>query len=315
MKKTPRRHPEMTSKPKHKALFAIISVTILVLSVAVICFLEFSDKALWDETFSVFGVSEYPSDTPRVSVHFVDVGQGDCSLIMHDGQTILIDSGEKGTEEIVIDYITNQGINSLDYVIATHPHSDHIGSLDDVINAFSVKNVIMPRLSEINTPTTAAYESLLNAVKNSGARVIPATVGATYSIGQLEMTVLSPLEQSEDINNMSVVVNLTFGETSFLFTGDAEAPAEKIMLNGEYARYLNADVLKVGHHGSSSSSSKRFLDKVTPDIAVISCGQGNDYGHPHKETVSALTSRDVEILRTDEKGTIVIESDGHNITY
>ena len=306
----------LTSKKKKKhPVFYIIIALVIITAGVMSYFIEYNDSTpSWNEIYNALGVNQTESDTP-LSVHFIDVGQGDCILIKSESNAILIDAGEKGNENTVIEYIRSQGIQTLDYVIATHPHSDHIGSLDEVIDAFTVSNVIMPKLTKSNMPTTSAYESLLTSIKNSGAKVISAKTGASYTLDKLEMTVLSPIEQSDDLNDMSVVINLTYGDTSFLFMGDAEKSAESLILKSDYSEYLNVDVLKVGHHGSSTSTGKKFLSAVSPETAVIMCGIDNEYGHPHDETIALLSERNINVLRTDELGTIVIGSDGFKLVY
>lgn len=237
------------------------------------------------------------------SVHFVDVGQGDCILIESGDKNMLIDAGENGSEEAVFEYLKQQKIKEFDFIVATHPHSDHIGGLYEVISEYPVKNVIMPRLSKENTPTTVTYEKMLKAVKESGARVIAAVPGNVYSLGEAEFQILAPFEQDENLNNMSVCIKLTYQGKSFLFTGDAEKAVEKQMMNSEYD--LSADVFKLAHHGSSTSNSKAFLQAAAPDYAVISCGEDNSYGHPHREIVDLLYDSDIFVYRTDRDGSVV----------
>ena len=257
-----------------------------------------------------------PSDNtePKSSfeVHFIDVGQGDCSLVVCDGQTLLIDAGENGHETDVINYIRSLGIEKLDYIIATHPHSDHIGGMAEVIEEFGMNNIIMPRLTEKLTPTTKTYTKMLNAIQSSGAKVISAQVGSTYTLGGASFEILGPVtDDAEDLNSMSVVVKMTHGENTFMFTGDAETDEEKEII--ETGANLDADVLKMGHHGSNTSSHKDFLAEVTPEICVILCGKDNDYGHPHKEPLERVKNYTNDIYRTDICGSIVVSSDGEKL--
>lgn len=246
------------------------------------------------------------------SAHYIDVGQGDCILIKSDDKTVLIDAGERGNADKIIQYLKQYNVTKLDYVIATHPHSDHIGSMAEVISAFHVSNIIMPKLSKSNTPTTKTYENLLNAIKKTGAKVIPAVPGESFALGKAEMTVLAPLSDKDDINNMSVVVRVVFGGNSFLFTGDAETESEERILKS--GAVLRSDVLKGGHHGSRTSSSAKYMDAVNPSLYIVSCGKDNDYGHPHKETVDMLKKRKISYLRTDEAGSVVVGSDGKKLS-
>ena len=185
----------------------------------------------WQEIFSSAKLTELSEAAKQpLSVHYIDVGQGDSILIKSEGLNVLIDAGERGNGEQILSYLETQGVKSLDYVIATHPHSDHIGSMAEVLKGIPVANVIMPRLSQKSTPTTKIYENFLQAINDSGAKVIAAAPGQTYEGGRAVMTVLGPCQQEDDLNNMSVVVRLDFGSTSFLFTGDAETPSENAIL-------------------------------------------------------------------------------------
>ncbi len=246
------------------------------------------------------------------SVHFIDVGQGDCTLVISDGMTLLIDAGENGHELDVINYLRIMKIDKLDYIIATHQHSDHIGGVPEVLEVFEADNIIMPRLTKEQTPTNSTYKSFLTALQNSDAKIISAKPGLKYQLGNSEFEILGPVTNDcEDINSMSAVTKITYGETSFLVTGDAERDEElEIIENGAD---LDCDVLKAGHHGSSTSSCKDFLDAVTPEICVISCGADNDYGHPHDKAVNRIMKHTDEIYRTDICGSIVMTSDGDNI--
>lgn len=249
-------------------------------------------------------------------VYYIDVGQGDCSLIICDGKTMLIDAGENGHETTVINYLRSLGIDRLDYIIASHQHSDHIGGLPEVIEDFGMDTIIMPRLTEIQTPTNSTYTAFLKAIQASDAKVVSSKVGASYALGSATFDILGPVtNDAEDINNMSVVVKLTYGENTFLFTGDAEKEEEREIL--ATGADLDCDVLKVGHHGSGTSSGTNFLDAVTPEICVIQVGADNDYGHPHENIVERLMEYSDEVYRTDICGSIVISSDGENldITY
>ena len=295
----------------------IVIVLLLLVTATAITLSELNGGPLptWDELGSLAVLTEPPVVYSRcLAVHFIDVGQGDSILIeAPNGDTMLIDAGERGNEKTVTEYIKQYGDDTLEYVVATHPHSDHIGSMDDVINSFTVRNVLMPRLSKANTPTHSFYKSFLTAVRKSGAATIAAKPGYTFSLGKGTCTVLSPARQSDDLNNMSVVLRLDWGNTSFLFTGDAESAVEKELLNGDYAQYLDASVLKLGHHGSNTSSTMSFLNAVSPAYSVISCGAGNDYGHPHRETMEKLSKLDTTVLRTDTMGSIRMYSDGETI--
>lgn len=245
----------------------------------------------------------------ELTVHFIDVGQGDCTLIVCDGEAMLIDAGNNDKGTAVQLYLTKQGIDSLKYVIGTHPDADHIGGLDVVLYKFDCGTVILPDKSS----DTATYRDVIDVMEEKGYRNTLPVVGNAYALGSAVFTIVGPAGSYDDSNNCSVALLLEHGENAFLFTGDAESEAEEDMLESGIS--LDADVYQVGHHGSSSSSTEAFLDAVTPEYAVISCGAGNFYGHPHAETLNHLRERGVQVFRTDEQGTITVTSDGSSLVW
>lgn len=269
---------------------------------------------------SIYGAKNGGFETPEsndiqldyvaFSVHFIDVGQGDCSLIKTDKGNMLIDAGENGQENKVLSYLEKHGITELEYFVATHPHSDHIGGAAEVINQIKVKNVIMPKLSAINTPTTQTYENMLIAIKNSGAKVIASIPGKSYTFGDVSFTVLAPFKQDENLNNMSVSLKLNYDNYSFMFTGDAEKEVENQILNSETD--ISADVFKLAHHGSSTSNTQKFLKTISPEYAVISCSSDNKYGHPHDEIIELLNNLGIDYYSTYKSGNIIfsVNEDG-----
>ncbi len=246
--------------------------------------------------------------TNQFSLHFIDVGQADSMLgILPNGETILIDAGNREDGNTIISYIKKQQIKKIDYLIATHPHEDHIGGLAEVINSFDIGSIYMPKVSS-NTKT---FENALLAIKNKGLKVNTARAGVSIlNNDNLKIELLAPnSDYYENMNSYSAVTKITFGNTSFLLTGDADNISE-----GEMFKYnLKADLLKVGHHGSSTSTSAEFLKAVAPKFAVISVGNGNTYGHPAQKILNALKNAGVKIYQTDINGTIVATSDGQNI--
>lgn len=251
-----------------------------------------------------------PPENTALSVHFIDVGQGDSILLQSDDDFVLIDAGEVEYGPVVCEYLKSVGVDTIDYVIATHPHSDHIGGLSDVINQFDCENFITKESDQ----QTKTWMNVLTAVEKNDVNYIEANVSDTYSFSQASFEILAPNSDHYDgYNDYSVVVKVTCGDTSFLFTGDAEKLSEKEMINS--GADLSADVLKVAHHGSTTSSSDAFLDAVNPQFAVISCGENNDYGHPHKEVISEFSKRGVTVYRTDELSTIIAYSDKKVITF
>ncbi|MBE6684030.1 MAG: MBL fold metallo-hydrolase [Ruminococcaceae bacterium] len=243
----------------------------------------------------------------EVAFHFIDVGQGDAILITTAEGNILIDTSEKSEREALVGYLAEQNITSLKYLILTHTDADHIGSADYVVENYDVENVMM---TDYDNVTTNTYQRLLAAIDHKGTNVIIPELRYTFTLGALQMTVVGPAEKINDPNEMSLVIKAVHGETSVMFTGDAESKSEAAILKHWSAADLQVDILKVGHHGSSSSTTDEFLAALSPTAAVISCGEGNDHGHPHEEIVDKLTEKGVTIYRTDKDGTIVIISDG-----
>lgn len=245
-----------------------------------------------------------------LTVHYVDVGQADCTLIqLPDGKTMLIDAGNNDDADLIVAYLKRQGIQKLDYVIGTHPHEDHIGSLDAVIDTFDIVDIYMPKASA-NTKT---YRDVLTSIQKKGLSIHTAKGGMTvFDTGDTKAELLAPNSDTyKSLNNYSVVLKLSYQDTSFLFCGDAEKESEKEILQS--GSPLSSNVLKVGHHGSASSTTDAFLSAVNPDIAVITCGKDNSYGHPHKETLQKLAQRNINVFRTDESGTVVLGSNGKQI--
>lgn len=286
-----------------------------ILSLVLVCVFMFmaiaSSETGTKDDESILGSSDNAAKEP-FTVHMIDVGQGDCILVKSDDKVMLIDAGERGNGEKIIDYLTQQDVKKIDYLVATHPHSDHIGSMPEVLEHFKVKNVIMPKLQKSMTPTTQIYKKLVKAIKASGARVIAAKAGAEYELGQAHLTVVGPCGTPNSLNNASVVIKADYGDSSFLFTGDAEKEAEQSILQS--GADIDVDVLKMGHHGSSTSSSKAFFDKVSPELCLISCGEDNKYGHPHRETLALLKKTGVPYKRTDLNGTVIVGTDGSKIS-
>lgn len=245
-----------------------------------------------------------------LEVHFIDVGQGDAVFIKCGEHAMLIDAGDNSKGSAVQLYLTKQGVSKLDYVIGTHPDADHIGGLDVIITKFDCNTVIMPETER----DTATYRDVIMAMEYKGYQNTPPVPGDSYQLGEAVFTIIAPnRDYGEDYNNASVGLLLCHGDNRFIFTGDAESEAEEdMLLNGID---LSADVMKAGHHGSSSSGSAAFLDAVNPKYVVISCGEGNSYGHPHAEFLNALRERGVQVFRTDEQGSIAVTSDGKNLTW
>lgn len=250
----------------------------------------------------------YAAENEVVS-HFLDVGQGDSEFIeLPNGDCMLIDASTSAYGGFIADYIKNLGYTDIDYLVATHPHADHIGGMTEIFEDFDIGTVYMPNaVSESKT-----FERFMDAVENEGCKVVEAKPGVNIlSDGKLTIDILAPVSDNyKDLNNYSAVVKLVYGDTSYLYMGDAESESEAEILSAD----IEADVLKAGHHGSSTSSSPDFIKRVNPKYAVISCGKDNSYGHPHKETISLFDSMGIKTFRTDELGTVVISSDSETIS-
>ena len=237
-------------------------------------------------------------------VHFIDVGQADSIFIeLGNGQTMLIDAGLGGDD--VVKYIRELQYSDIDFVVATHPHDDHIGGMATVIDSFDIGKMYMPRQEH----TISAFTNMLDVIENKNIELHEAKAGVNITTsGIIKIDILAPFAESySNLNNCSAVVKLTYGETVMLFTGDAEQVIETQLLNSD----IDADVLKVGHHGAGSSSAPSFIRAVSPEIAVISCGKDNSYGHPDYETLAILNEVGADIYRTDEQGTIQVTADQH----
>lgn len=241
-------------------------------------------------------------------VHFINVGQADSTLIQNGEDTILVDCGNRDDAALVIEYLNGLGIEQIDYFVATHPHEDHIGCAGEILTNFEVDTLLKPDVEN----DTACYRNMMEAAEKNNVNIVYPEAGETFQLTQSSFQVLGPIEiDKEDLNNDSIVLRYDFGETSFLLAGDAERESEHAILDAGLD--VAADVLKVGHHGSSTSTSYPWLREIMPQYAVIMCGKDNSYGHPHDETTSKLRDAEVELYRTDENGTIVFISDGEDL--
>lgn len=251
----------------------------------------------------------------EAKIWYLDVGQADSMLLQlpngNEWEYVLIDAGKGQTEEALVSWLQEQGVTDIAAVIATHPHEDHIGGMDAVLEAIPVESLYMPEVKESLTPTTRCYEQMLDAAEAQQVQAVKGQSGVTvYGEDGVKLELVGPEPQKEydDLNEYSLVAKLTVGEKSFLFTGDSSEQAEADMI--EAGEDLKADVLKIGHHGSSTATTKAFLQAVNPQVAVISCGIDNSYGHPHEETMQRLQEKALTIYRTDEDGTILATCDG-----
>lgn len=280
-------------------------VTAVIVLIAVIAGLFFGKDAI------LGGLTDKPSDPVsggEVQFHFIDVGQGDAALIRTEKGDILIDAGTNSSEDELKAYLDSLGVTDIEYAVFTHPHEDHIGGADMVLNTYNVKNVILPDA----TSTSKTFERMMDAIEAERCGVIEATPDKTFKVGELTCTILAPISTSyTETNDYSVVIRADYGDTSVLFTGDAETHSESEMLERyRFKGLLDCDILKAGHHGSDTSSSQAFLDAVTPVHAVISVGEGNTYDHPKQEILTRYEAMRITIHRTDKEGSIVFTTTG-----
>lgn len=247
----------------------------------------------------------------NMEVHYIDVGQGDATLVKCGESSLLIDAGENDKGTLVQNYLRKQGVTSLDYLIVTHPDSDHCGGADVIITKYDIDTVIYPNYEK----DTKTWRDVVQAMDYKRYKVTEPIVGDTYKLGDAEFTIIAPNsgDYGNESNNYSVGILLEHGDKKFIFTGDAEEEAEEDIVKNKID--ISADVLQVGHHGSKTASTEEFVKAVSPEYAVISCGENNEYGHPHAAALNTLRANKVKLFRTDEQGSIVATSDGKEITW
>ena len=255
--------------------------------------------------------SKVPKDS-KLMISYMDVGQGDAAYIKVNGNDILIDAGPRSNSKELLEQLKAKNIDDFELVIATHPHEDHIGGMVDVFKEYEVKAFYSPKI----THTTKTYENLVKAVKDEGLKTKELKGGMVIDLGEgAKFEVFTPQKSEyEELNDYSPIMKLSFGDTSYLFTGDAEKLAEEEAL-AKYKTSLDSDVIKFGHHGSSSSSSNAFIEAVSPKYGIISCAKDNKYGHPHRETLDIIKKYNIKTFRTDTDGEIILTSDGKSINF
>ena len=262
-------------------------------------------------------VEEFDANSELLQVHFIDVGNADSSLILFpNNQTMLIDAGEKDESNVVINYLKKHNVNKIDYLIGTHPHSDHIGEMKEIVDEFNIGQIYMPEIPNEFTPSTNTYLSLLESIDKKSLNIISPNIRDKIEINEniLIEFMNTPKEiKSDNLNLYSIILKITYNNVSFMFTGDAEKENERIMLEEYSEKELETTVLKVPHHGSGTSSSKEWVNIVKPQFAFIPCGKNNDYGQPHKNIVERYEEIGSEIYRADENGNVVFTTDGMRI--
>ena len=310
----------MARKKKNNISSMKILMAVIFINIAIYCIFSKTDLETFlgnisevidtniSETNALSNVT--PIVDGNLNVHYIDVGQGDAILIENNGKFMLIDSGPSSAKDDLKKYLDEKGVKVLEYLVATHNHEDHIGSMTTVINNYTVNKLIMSK----NIAITRVYENFVIAAKEKVTQVHAPVNNEEYELGEAKFYILADgTFETDEENNHSIIIKLVYGENVFLFTGDAEEDLELELVNNKID--LKADVLKIGHHGSYSSTSSIFLSKVNPDYAVLSLETNNSYGHPCKSVVERLNKNNIPLYRTDESGTIIATSDGKNITF
>ncbi len=259
-----------------------------------------TDNSDIKNVLSGVGLNQSFTNEEDLYVYFLDVGQADSILIYNNDETMLIDAGNNDDGKLICDYIKDLGITKIDYLVGTHPHEDHIGGLDNIIKTFEIGKIYMPKKSA----TTKTFEDVIDAISDKKLKASSPKIGSKFNVGNAVCEIMTKDDDAEDANLSTISIEMTYGTQKYLFTGDMETP------NESSRNWNDIDVLKVAHHGSTTSSSKDFLNQTKPEIAIISCGEGNDYGHPHKEILKRLEKINCEVYRTDLLGTILLTSDG-----
>ncbi len=298
----------LTQKERRKTfVISLLCIVALIISI-----LELFGVTNWHKvnvfTRAVDGIKVADTD---FAVYYLDVDQSDCSIIVCDGKVMVIDTGSYPQLAEIQEALYALEVEVIDYLVVTHQHDDHMSCAERIIEIYDVKNIIMPKLSEENTVNTETYTRLLRAIADYNVNPIVAQHGNTFDLGSATVDILAPLKQYKELNNMSIVMKITYGETSFLFQGDTESQVENDLLYSDYD--LTADVLKLGHHGSKTASTEKYLDAVNPQIAIISCGQGNSYGHPRVTVMEYLAERNIDYYITVDSGDITVASDGKDV--
>ena len=292
----------MTKKKKKQKLPKGISILLIIVAI----FYSLYEKDI-DQTFGlpVTETFKETENTNTLDITYLDVGQADAILIQNEGHNMLIDAGNNEDGPLLVQYFKEQNMTKFDYLIATHPHEDHIGGMDDIIKNFDIEKIYMPNV----TTTTKTFLDVLNAMEEKNMTFDVPNIGQNFALGHTLFQVMYTGNDKKNLNNSSIILKANFKNTSYLFTGDATSEVEKKILSKD----IKATVLKVGHHGSKYSTTTEFLNKVNPKYAIISVGKNNSYNHPNQITIDKLTKKNIEIHRTDQEGSIFLKSDGKTI--
>lgn len=267
----------------------------------------------WQQILSATNVVDsVKKQDSSFTIYYLDVGQSDCTIVVCDDETLMIDTGTFNQSYTIRTNLYMLEIDTIDYMLITHPHDDHMGSATEIMEHYKVSNILMPSLSVKNNVTYLTYTNLLNTIVEKSINPISVDRGDSFMLGSAKVEFLAPIKQDDNINNMSVVTKITYGETTFLFPGDAEDDVEKQILRNNLD--VSADVLKLGHHGSNTSSSDEFISRVNPDYVIVSSGSDNNYGHPTLNNIEKLEKLSIKQYFTSVNGHITVTSDGENIT-
>lgn len=266
----------------------------------------------WNKLFSslrvINTVQEQDSD---FAIYCLDVGQSDCTIIKCDDKVMMIDTGTINQLYHIRTALFALDIEQIDYMVITHQHDDHMSGATELIKHYNVSNILMPKLSDINAVDSPTYSNLIKSVADKQVNPISVSAGDTFNIGSSVVEILSPMIQDKELNNMSIVLKITYGDTTFLFQGDSEQSIEKQLLKSDFD--ISADLIKLGHHGSKTSSFAPYLDAVNPKYAIISCNSDNNYGHPNLQVMETLAEKHITPYITSLNGNIIITSDGKEI--
>ena len=293
--------------PFQKVIFSIFgAVVALGMSVA----LAACPPSVWNEIFTAAGLEAQPlpalqMDENAVAIHFIDVGQADATLLQAQGEYCLVDAGEAASEQALLNYLSSMGVTKLKLLVMSHPHADHIGSMAAVLENLEVEQVLLPDFTKAPMPTTATFERVLDAVEAKSIPVITAVPGQEYAVGEATLTVIDAGVTTENYNDLSQVLYFDAPGLTAVLSGDGEKPVEKAALEQGVRR---ADVFKAAHHGSNTSNTQDFVQAIWPKYVVVSCGEGNSYGHPHAEPMQRFKAIGAQVLRTDERGSVVFEA-------
>ena len=296
-----------------KALMIIAAVMVIALCTYIVVQIYVTKTMTWDDVYDVLGLETTGAVDGEVSVNILDVGQGDCTVIIAGGQVVMIDASERSASDEILAFLDRNGIKRIDYLIATHPHADHIGGMQAVVEHCEIGQVIFSAHPQDITPTINLYLNLLDALLEREIPVRTAKEGEKITLERGTLTVLSDGSAFDDLNDCSIILRYDYGLASFLFMGDSSTKVEKyIMNNGDN---VDADVLRAGHHGSGSSTGADFLSEVAPSYVVVSCGIDNSYGHPTKSFIDRVTFQGSRLLRTDLLGDISFVCEGAEPVY